>query len=225
MCPDVTIESVSDAAWSSFGFVYRNPLAVAIVSLAWVIASLPLLTIGPATLGVYAAVRSLREDGSVDTAAVVRTVRTHAINAFLLGGIVGLVATTGVLYLSQFVRTGWTVAGVLGFTALYVAMHLLTVLIPAFVGLVQGISLSDAVKESYRWTVTRPDAALATMTVTGGLLIASLVLTVAFVLVFPALVAWFHAELLEPLFEPDAEPVTRGETRPESAGYSRIGNE
>lgn len=218
---DVDIEAVHGAFSASFGFVAQNALSVVSVSLGWALASLPLVTVGPATLGAYAAVASLREDGSVDVGAVRETVRKHGVNAFLLGGVVVLMAGTSVLYIGQFVRTEATVAGVLGVAGLYVTVHLVLVLVPTFVGLAAGVPLSEAVRTSYRWTIAHSVAALSTLLLTGLFLTLSLALTVGFVLVFPAIAAWFHTELLSPLFVPDLEPVSGAEDRSGSAEYAR----
>lgn len=224
MSTDPDPASVRAAFWAAFAFVYRKALAVAAVSLAWTVASLPLVTVGPATLGAYAAIRSLREDGEVDTGAVLRTVRRQGLNAALLGGAVVLVGATSLLYLGQYVRTSSTVTGALGVTGLYVAIHLALVLMPTFVGLARGVSMLDALKTSYRWSVERPAAAVSTLAFTALLLVVSLVLTVALVLVFPAVAAWFHTASLSPLYEPEPELAPGGEERPASADYAGPGD-
>lgn len=217
----VDIEAVHGAFSASFRFVAENAVSVVVVSLAWTLASLPLVTVGPATLGAYAAVASMREHGAVDRGAVLRTVRDHGVDAFLLGGVVVFMSGVSVLYISEFVRTETTIAGVLGVTGLYVTVHLVLVLIPTFVGLAAGVSLSEAVRTSYRWTIAHSVAALSTLLLTGLLLALSLVLTVGFVLVFPAIAAWFHTELLSPLFVPDPEAVSGTEDRSGSVEYAR----
>jgi len=216
---EVDIEAVHGAFSASFRFVAGNALSVVAVSLAWTLASLPLVTMGPATLGAYAAVASLREHGSVDVGAVRETVRDQGVNALLLGGVVVLVAGISVLYIAQFVRTEAPVAGVLGVAGLYATVHLVLVLASTFVGLAAGVPLAEAVTTSYRWTISHSVAALSTLLLTGLLLALSLALTIAFVLVFPAVAAWFHTTLLEPLFVPDRELVSGAEDRSGSAGY------
>lgn len=217
---DVDIEAVHGAFSASFRFVAQNALSVVAVSLAWTLASLPLVTVGPATLGAYAAVASLRERGSVDVGAVLGTVRDHGVDAFLLGGVVVLMSGISVLYIGRFVRTEAPVAGVLGVAGLYVTVHLVLVLVPTFVGLAAGAPLAEAVRTSYRWTIAHSLAALSTLLLTALLLAVSLVLTIAFVLVFPAVAAWFHTKLLEPLFVPDRELVSGAEDRSGSAEYA-----
>lgn len=217
---EVGIEAVHGAFSATFGFLVGNAPWVVGVSLAWVLASLPLVTVGPATLGAYAAIASLREDGSVDVGAVRETVRTHGVDAVLLGGVVVLMAGVSVLYLAEFVRTESPVAGVLGVVGLYVTVHLVLVLVPTFVGLAAGVPLSEAVRTGYRWTIGHSVAALSTLLLTGLLLALSLLLTVAFVLVFPAAAVWFHTTLLRPLFVPEAELVSGAEDRSGSAEYA-----
>ncbi|WP_459191494.1 hypothetical protein [Halosimplex sp. J119] len=217
---DVGIEAVHGAFSATFRFVVQNALPVVGVSLAWALASLPLVTVGPATLGAYAAIASLREQGSVDVGAVLGTVRDHGLDALLLGGAVVLMAGISALYAVQFAQTEATVAGVLGAAGLYVTVYFVLVLVPTFVGLAAGVPLAEAIRTSYRWTLTHSVAALSMLLLTGLLLLLSLVLTVAFVLVFPAVAAWFHTTLLEPLFVPEAELVSGAEDRSESAGYA-----
>ena len=218
---EVGIEAVHGAFGASFRFVVQHALSVVGVSLAWALASLPIVTVGPATLGAYAAVASLREQGSVDVGEVRQTVRDHGLDAFLLGGVVVIMAGISALYAVQFVRTEATIAGVLGVAGLYVTAFLVLVLVPTFVGLAAGVPLSEAVRTSYRWTISQSVAALSMLLLTGLLLVLSLVLTVAFVLVFPAVAAWFHTTLLRPLFVPEAELVSGAEDRSGSAGYAR----
>lgn len=215
--------SVADAFWSAFPFVYRNTGSVVAISVAWFLVSIPILTVGPATLGAYAAIRSLRDEGAVDVRNVLSTVRTHALNATLLGWIPILIGGTSMLYIATLVSSGETVAGVLGVTGLYLTLHLVMVLIPAFVGLARGHSLSASIKTSYRWTIDRPSTALWMLVTTVLLLIASLLLMVAFPLVFTAITAWFHTELVESIYEPDEEPRKTDETRPEAGGYRDVG--
>jgi hypothetical protein len=216
----VDIEAVHGAFWGSFGFVSDHVVSVVALSLAWTIASLPLITVGPATLCVYAAVTSIRETGSIDRGAVVSTLRDHGLDAVLLGGVVVALAGVSLLYLEQFLRSGAPLAGVLGVAGLYVTFHLVLVLAPTFVGLSRGESLSAALATGYRWTLSNSFAAVTTLFLTGLLFVVSAALTVAFVLVFPAITAWFHADLLDPLFAAEPETVSGAEDRSGSAGYA-----
>lgn len=214
------VAPVHGALWSALRYLPSNAVSIVLVSVLWTLASLPVITVGPATLGVYAAVRSLREEGRVDRAFVLATVREHGLDALLLGGVALVTSTVSLLYFSQFVRTGSTVAGVLGFAGVYVTLHYALVLVPTFVALVDGAALSGAVRTGYRWTVTEPFRAVSMLILTGLLLAGSALLTVAVVLVFPAVAAAFHTELLVPVVEPPSEPTPAGESRPAAADYS-----
>lgn len=181
---------------AAFGFVYDHSFALVVVSLLWSLASLPLVTIGPATIGAYAAIESLRERGWIDRSEVFATVRRELIHAFLLSVVAGIIGVMGVLYILQFVANGDTLAGLLAVAAVYVATHLALVLPAVFLGLVRGCSLDDAAWTGYRWTVTNPVTAVLLGTTTVMLLVVSLLLTIAVILVFPAIVFSFHVELL-----------------------------
>ncbi|WP_336338437.1 hypothetical protein [Haloarcula brevis] len=176
--------------------VYRHPLPMVAISVGWVLASLPLVTVGPATLGAYRAVRSVREDGRVDRAAVRETLAAHWLDAVLFSGLLVVFPVIAVLYLGQYAATGAPLSGVLGAVGFYLAYHAWVVFALAFVSLAEGADAVDAVTSGYRWSVENPVATVLVGIVTGTLLVASAVLTIALPLVFPALAAAFHTELV-----------------------------
>ena len=183
--------------------VYRHPLPMVAISVGWVVASLPLVTIGPATLGAYRAVRSVREDGRVDRGAVRETLAAHWLDAALFSGLLVVFPAIAVLYLGQYAATGAPLSGVLGAVGFYLAYHAWVVFALAFVSLAEGADAVVAVTGGYRWSVENPVATVLVGIVTGTLLVVSAVLTVALPLVFPALAAAFHTELVA---------ATRGES-------------
>lgn len=182
---------------AAFRFVYDHSFALVGVSLAWSLLSLPLVTIGPTTIGAYAAIESLRERGWIDKSEVYATVRRELAQAFLLSVVTGIIAVMGVLYTLRFVATEEPIAGILAVAAVYVAAHLALVLPAALLGLVRGVSLDNTLWTGYRWSVTNPVTAVLLGTTTLMLFIVSLLLTIAVILVFPAILFSFHVELLD----------------------------
>ncbi|QIB78020.1 hypothetical protein G3A49_07650 [Haloferax volcanii] len=175
--------------------VFHHPVRMVAISVAWVLASVPLVTIGPATLGVYGAVASVREHGHVDRDAVRETLSDHWLDALLFSGLLVAFPALAVFYLGRFSASGSAFAGVLGMVGFYLAYHAWVVFALGFVALAQGDDAFDAVTDGYRWSVERPVATVLVGVVTATLFVVCLVLTVALPLVFPALAAAFHTEL------------------------------
>lgn len=190
------VGSVHRALRSAVESVYRHSVATVAISVGWVIASLPVVTLGASTLGAYAAVRSLRRDGRVDRSAVARTVSSQWLNATLLVGVLVVLGATAALYAGRFLATGSATAGALAVVALYLSFQYWVVLVAAFVALADGDDLTEAVAFGYRWSIDRPVAMVLLGTVTGVLLAASAALTVTLALIFPALASAFHTALL-----------------------------
>ena len=213
------VESVHRALWSAFKLLSDHAVSFVLVSFAWSVAVLPVVTVGPATLGAYAAVRSIRDEGCIDRGEVLATLRSHWLDALLLGGVLVATSTMSLLYFGRYVATGSPIAGALGAGGTYVSVHLGLVMVSTFVGLSGGTDLFEAVKTSYRWTVTRPTVTISVLILTSLLFVGSAALTIAVVIVFPALAAAFHTELLAPVFESDAE-AAHDEQQPSPTRYS-----
>lgn len=179
----------------TFQFVYRNSATLVAVSVAWFLASLPLITLGPATLGAYAAVRSLRETGRVNRAYVVRALRLNGVHAALLSFLPLLFVASATLYLRGGIALGGATK-VVAVVGLYVGGYLGVALIPTFVALADGETPAAALKQGYVWVATRPASTLTLALVTGALFVATALLTVGFVLLFPALTFSYHVEVL-----------------------------
>ncbi|RDZ39945.1 hypothetical protein C5B91_17170 [Haloferax sp. Atlit-10N] len=175
--------------------VFHHPVQMVAISVGWVLASIPLVTLGPATLGVYSAVASVREQGHIDRDAVRATLSNYWLDALLFSGLMVAFPALAVFYLGRFAASGSALAGVLGMVGFYLAYHAWVVFALAFVALAQGDDAFDAVTDGYRWSVERPVATVLVGVVTATLLVVCSVLTVALPLVFPALVAAFHTEL------------------------------
>lgn len=176
-------------------FVYEHSATLVAISVAWFVASLPLVTIGPATLGAYAAIRSLRETGRLDRGHVASILRTNGIHAALLSFLPMVFATPAALSL----RGGATPTGfesVLAVAGLYVAGYLGVALMPTFVAMADGETPIAALKRAYVWTATDPTAALSLAFVTAIVFALTALLTIGFVLLFPAVAFSYHVEYL-----------------------------
>jgi len=187
--------SVHRALATAFRTVYDHPVPMVAISVGWVLASLPLVTVGPSTLGAYAAVRSVREKGYVNRTEIAATLRNHWLDAVLFSGLMAVFPVIAVLYMDQFITTGTGYAGLFGAVGVYLAYHAWVVFALAFVSLASGTDVVDAVTNSYRWSVERPVVTVLVGIVTGTLFVVCTLLTIALPLVFPALAATFHTEL------------------------------
>ena len=180
------------------GFVYHNGLRMTLLSLAWAVASLPLVTIGPATLAAYVAIRGLRSDrNAVDWSRIRTTLRRNGVASAVFSGVpvvFGAVAVTyGLTALRQGSLAGEVVALVAGYAALYVALAL----IPTFVALSEGTEPVAALRYGVGWLARHPTAALSMGLLTVAVLAVCLLLTVGFALLFAGLAFSLHVAVVE----------------------------
>jgi len=176
-------------------FVYEHSATLVAVSVAWFVASLPLVTIGPATLAAYAGIRSLRETGRLDRRYIENALRTNGIHAALLSFLPIVFAIPAGLL----VRGGTTLGGVdaiIAVVGLYVAGYLTIALIPTFIAMADGDTPTAALKRAYVWTATAPTAALSLALVTAIIFVVTVLLTIGFVLLFAAVAFSYHVEYL-----------------------------
>ena len=210
---EVDTQAVYRSFFSATSFFYENGPRLVVVSVLWFLCSLPVITIGPATLAAYAAIASLREGHRIDRGHVVTTVKRHGVSAMLLTGVP--LAFTGVaaLYVRQYLLTRSTVALVLGIVTTYAAAYAALVLVPTFVGLATGVDLEPALKTAVRWTGRNALSAVMLGMGTFVLFVVTALLTIAFVVVFAGIAFSFHLEtLLEPP-EKDRDERPAGERR------------
>lgn len=187
--------------------LYRHSTTAISLSIIWVLASVPIVTIGPATLGLYAAVRSLREKGLVDWSQVYETVHANLVHATLLGLAPPVFVGVGILYLFAPNAMPAPVAVL----SVYAGVFLWVVLVPAFIEMSAGADPVDAVTYGYVWVAKRPAVGVRLVLATGILFIVSLVLSIAFVLLFPATMAVYHVVVVAD--DPDETSVTYSNTR------------
>jgi hypothetical protein len=166
-------------------FLYRNSLSLAIVSLCWFLAVLPVVTIGPATLGAYVAIQDLRSDrNQIDYGRIGRVLRQNGIASALFSGVpvafAAVAITYGMAALERGSLPGEAVALVAAYTALYIGLSL----IPTFSSLARGDGPVDALRYGLSWLVRHPTSALAMGLVTLVVLALTALLTIAFALAF-----------------------------------------
>jgi hypothetical protein len=199
-------EPRSNAVVTTLRFVYRHSTALVPASLLWVICSLPVVTVGPASVGVYATVLSLRETGGVDRERVVETVRETLLPATLLGLLPMIFVGISSLYVLSGLATG-IVGTALTAAALYAGLYLGVLLIPTFVSLASGVAPRVALRESYLWLASAPVTGLQLLLVTVVLLVATLGLSVGFVLLFAGVTAAYHVEVVARATTNEAEAL------------------
>ncbi|SFR64570.1 hypothetical protein [Halogeometricum limi] len=167
------------------GFVYRNGLRLTLVSVLWALASLPLVTIGPATLGAYVAIRDLRSDRNrLDADHVRRVLRRNGAASALFSGVPVVFGAIAVAYGLTALERGSVAGEVVALVAGYVALYVALALIPTYVALADGDDPVDAFGYGVRWLVRHPTAALAMGLLTVAILAVTVLLTVAFALTF-----------------------------------------
>jgi hypothetical protein len=201
-----TDDGRSNAFVETLTFVYRHSTALVPASVLWVLCSLPLVTVGPASLGVYSLVLSLRETGRVDRTRVVETVRGNLVPATLLGFLPVTFVGIASLYVVSGLATG-LVGTALTAGALYAGLYVGVLLIPTFVSVAAGVDPKVALRESYVWLASSPVVGLQLLLVTAVLLVATLGLSVGFFLLFAGVTATYHVELLVRTVTGQEEPL------------------
>lgn len=205
-------EADTEAVYWSFvsavDFFYHNGLRLVAVSVLWFVCSLPLLTVGPATLGAYTSIATLRDGPRIDRKRVVRTVKQHGISATLLTGIPFVLGAIAALYAQQYLATRSTPALVLGVVTTNAAAYAALTLIPTFAGLATGADLESSLGTAVRWTARNGVAAVMMGMTTLLLFVVTALLTIAFVLVFAGVTFSFHLETVLESPERNVENTT-----------------
>ncbi|WP_254547098.1 hypothetical protein [Halomarina pelagica] len=194
-------------------FVYGNGLRLVVLSLAWFVCSLPLLTIGPATLAVYVALRGLRSDrNAIDTGEIRSVLRRNGIPSVLCAGVPVAFGVVAGVYGVRSLQTGTLVGEIIALVAGYVAIYAVLALIPTFVAMASGTEAVAALRYGVGWLATHPTAALATGLLTVIVLASTLLLTVAFPLLFAAISFSLHISIVESLEVNEQDSIPRPQT-------------
>lgn len=166
-------------------FVYRNSLSLAIVSVCWFLASLPIATIGPATLGAYVAIQGLRSDrNKIDHGRIGRILRTNGTASILFSGVPAAFGAVAVIYGVTALERGSIAGEALALVAAYVALYVGLALIPTYAALAHGDDPVDSLRYGLGWLVRHPTPALAMGLVTLVVLSLTALLTIAFIVAF-----------------------------------------
>ncbi|GAB3671425.1 YesL family protein [Halopiger thermotolerans] len=192
-------------------FVWDNLVEVVQISLAWFLAVLPIVTIGPATVGAYRAVLSLREDDvdGIDRGAVLEAVREGFVHATLLSFVPLVLLVSAANYALAYLASGAVTAGLLGLGCLYAGLYAGLVSMPTLLGLAAGKPVLAAFADGYRWTARHAVGAVALGVVTVVLFVVSSVLTVAVAVLFAGVAFALHVEFVASVSAPtEATPIT-----------------
>lgn len=190
------------------GFAYVNSAELTLVSVLWFVCSLPVVTIGPVTLGAYTAVTSLHEEEGLNASRVFGTVRDNLVGSTLLGLLPIALGGITFLYLYRFLTAGDAIAGLLTLVGVYATIFVGLVLIPTFVSLAQGASGVQALRQGYLWVVLHPTLALAVALFSTIFLGVTAILVVAFMVLFAGVTFSFHVEVMASQLE-EIEPDER----------------
>lgn len=190
-------ENLRQAVRSTAAFVYDNSHWLALVSLGWTLASLSVVTIGPATVGAYVAILGLQSDRNRIEFDRIRSIcRQQLAPAVAFGLLPPLFFALAIAYsiaLSQS-QTPFRIVAFL--VTLYGGIYLTLVMIPTFVALAHEQAGIAALKAGISWTASHPTLALYVGLLTLLVFVVTALLTVAFVLLFPAIAFSLHVKLI-----------------------------
>lgn len=190
-------EVLRDALVHAVRFTYRNSPALVGVSFVWFVAALPIVTIGPATLGAYRAVIGIREPEPLDVRAVFGTVRKQIVHAGLLGLLPLAFWGASLFNAFQYAATGDTISLLLFLAAFYIGTYLAMQAIPAFVALAHGERGYDAISFGRSWLSDHTTLALTAVLATSVLAAVLLALTIAFPVFFAGIAGAFHVAVVD----------------------------
>jgi hypothetical protein len=166
-------------------FIYHNSHWIAAISVAWTLASLPVVTVGPATLGAYVAILGLQSDRNrVELDRVVSVVRQQLAPAVAFGLAPTVFFALSAGYLYALARAFTTTRFLAALVTFYVGLYLSLVMIPTFVALAHGRPGVDALRAGVGWVGANPTLAMLTGLGTLAVLVVTSLLLVAFVLLF-----------------------------------------
>lgn len=191
---------------SAVSFAWEELPIVVLVSVCWLLASLPLVTVGLATLGAYATVLAKRaayrgeipDTRQAVVRAVLKTLRRGAVPATILGTVPLMFASITVIYAVEYLRTGSVIFGALALGAFIVGSQVCLIVIPGLLYLATGRESTPAIRAGYTWSISNPRRSVGTGVLTALLGAMLLPLTVAFPLLFGGIAATFHAEVVLP---------------------------
>lgn len=192
MAADSDVARLGAALAAAKRNVYDHISTMVLISVCWFLASLPVMTIAPATVGAYAAIENVVETGRIDHGAVLSVVRRQFVPALVLGVFPPMFLFGGLFFTADFLETVDPMAALLAVGSFYAFAFSVLILIPAFVGLSRGTWAGTAVKEGYLWVVGHPTLAMTAGLVTLAVFVVTALLTIGFVLLFAGIAFTFH---------------------------------
>lgn len=171
---------------------YDHSSKLVLISVCWFLACIPLVTIGPATVGAYAGVAGVLDEQRFDYRQALRIARKQFVPSLVLGVFPAMFAVGALAFTLEFFTTGSPRAAILAVGSLYAAAFSVLVLIPTFVWLSRDVWVGTAIKRGYLWVVSHPTLALTTGIVTLVVFLVTAALTIGFVLLFGAVAFTFH---------------------------------
>lgn len=179
------------------GFVYRHSTWLVVISVCWVIASLPVVTSGIATLGAFSAIRSLQNDDRPQWDPVNESLRRYGFNVTVMSFVPMLLAVMTVLYGVQYVETGGIQYLLLSISGVYLVTFLLLVSLTTVARLSDGDGFVEAVSAGYGWVVRNPMLSAASALTMAGIVLVGVVSVVGLVIIVPAVVFSLHLEVTD----------------------------
>lgn len=208
---------------STARFVWEYLPCVIAISFSWFLSALPVVTIGPATVGAYRAILSLHTNGRIDASAVRSTVRDQFGHATLIGLVPVVLLAIAVTYTLTYLSTGTPFSGILALVGFNAGIYAWLVSVPTLLGLADGESAMNALTNGYLWTARHAVGAIALGTVTVALFAVTALFTIAVMVLFAGVAFAFHVEFVTEL-EPadDAPERSQSRSRPQSQSRSRL---
>lgn len=198
MAANASVKRLGDGLSGTGTFVYNNSYWLVVISLVWTLSCLPVVTIGPATLGAYTAIRELASDRNrVDATQVFRVVRQQAVPATALGLLPPLLLGLSASYLYVLTRAFTPFRLAVLVLTFYSGIYLTLVMIPAFVGLSRGHSGREALRFGVQWVAANPTTSMLMGVLTLTLFLVTTVFTIAFVLVYAGFAFSMQVRLVE----------------------------
>ncbi|EMA37996.1 hypothetical protein C447_11185 [Halococcus hamelinensis 100A6] len=176
----------------ALGFAYRHSLVLVVISVCWVVSSLPVVTCGISTLGAYSAIRSLRSNKKVKFSEITATIRRHGVNASLLIYVPIIIGFATATYFLTYVRTDSFRYLAIAIAGTYLFIFLSLVVLTTFAVLSRDRSFVGSLSTGYTWVVGNPTHSTTLIFVYAGLLLLGAVSVIGLVIIVPALLFTLH---------------------------------
>lgn len=177
-------------------FSYRHSTWLVVVSVCWVVASLPVVTSGLATLGAFSAIRMLRNGDRPCWRTVGKSLRRHGLNVTLMSFVPLLLAAGTALYAVRYIETGSIGYLFLSISGVYLVSFLLLVLLTTVAHLSDGDGFVEAVSAGYRWVIRNPLLSTMSALTMAGIVLIGIASVVGLVVIVPAVLFSLHREVV-----------------------------